>query len=61
MTPKIITAAERGARRSQWKGLGDVVASMTKAVGIRPCGGCQKRQASLNKLVPFKHVDPKGK
>ena len=36
------------------KGLGDVVASMTKAIGIKPCAGCAKRQAALNRLVPFK-------
>jgi hypothetical protein len=35
------------------RGLGDVVAAVTSAVGIRPCGGCKKRQESLNKLVPF--------
>ena len=33
-------------------GLGDVVASSTKAVGIKPCGSCQKRQAALNKATP---------
>jgi hypothetical protein len=40
------------------RGLGDVVAAVTKAVGIRPCGGCAKRQAALNKLVPFKGASP---
>ena len=35
------------------RGLGDVVAAVTSAVGIRPCGGCKKRQEALNKLVPF--------
>jgi hypothetical protein len=29
-------------------GLGDVVAAVTKAVGIKPCGGCKERQAALN-------------
>ena len=33
-------------------GLGDVVASATKAVGVKPCGGCAKRQAALNKATP---------
>lgn len=28
--------------------LGDKVAAATKAVGIRPCGGCRKRQRRLN-------------
>lgn len=33
-------------------GIGDVVAGATKAVGIKPCGSCQKRQAALNKATP---------
>jgi len=34
-------------------GLGDVVAAATKAVGIKPCGSCQQRRETLNKLLPF--------
>lgn len=33
-------------------GLGDVVAGATKAVGVKPCGGCKKRQAALNRATP---------
>lgn len=33
-------------------GLGDVVASATKAVGMQPCGKCRKRQAKLNAATP---------
>jgi hypothetical protein len=29
-------------------GLGDMVAAVTKAVGVKPCGGCKERQAWLN-------------
>jgi len=36
------------------RGLGDTIAKVTKAVGIKPCGGCKARQAKLNKLVPYK-------
>jgi hypothetical protein len=36
------------------RGLGDTIARVTKALGIKPCGGCQKRQEALNKLVPYK-------
>ena len=36
-----------------FRGLGDVVAAITRAVRIPSCGGCKKRQAALNKLVPF--------
>tara|TARA_R110000824_G_scaffold222128_2_gene409500 strand:+ start:146 stop:523 length:378 start_codon:yes stop_codon:yes gene_type:complete len=36
------------------RGLGDTVAKMTKAVGVKPCGKCKKRQAALNKMFPYK-------
>ena len=35
-------------------GAGDLIARATSAVGIKPCGGCKKRQQKLNKLVPFR-------
>ena len=35
-------------------GLGDTIAKMTKAVGVKPCGGCKKRQEILNKAVPYR-------
>ena len=35
------------------RGLGDTIAKATKAVGIKPCGGCRKRQEALNRLVPY--------
>jgi len=34
-------------------GLGDVVKRMTYAVGIRPCGGCEQRAATLNSWLVF--------
>ena len=34
-------------------GLGDVVKRATYAVGIRPCGGCQRRAAALNRWLIF--------
>jgi hypothetical protein len=34
-------------------GLGDVVKRMTYAVGIKPCGGCDRRAALLNRWVAF--------
>lgn len=57
--PKLITRAEREARRM--RGLGDVVAAMTKAVGVKPCAPCKKRQEILNNLVPFRKVDQSPK
>jgi hypothetical protein len=41
------------------RGLGDAIARATSAVGIKPCGGCKKRQEVLNDLVPFK-TPPEG-
>jgi len=41
-------------KRAELRGLGDVVAAVTKAVGIPACGPCQARQARLNAMVPFK-------
>jgi hypothetical protein len=37
----------------QETGLGDVIARATHAVGIRPCGGCARRAASLNRWLQF--------
>lgn len=33
-------------------GLGDLVADATKAVGIKPCAGCEERRKKLNRAVP---------
>ena len=38
------------------KGLGDTVAKAIHFVGLapaKPCNACQKRQETLNKLVPY--------
>lgn len=43
------------ARKS--KGLGDTIAKVTSAVGIKPCGGCKKRQEKLNKIFPYENKD----
>ena len=36
---------------AQEMGLGDLVAAVTKALGIRPCEPCEKRRAVFN-MVP---------
>jgi hypothetical protein len=41
-------SAPKGVKEK--KGLGDVIAAMTNAVGIKPCKGCKRRQAFLNKI-----------
>ena len=53
MNAKIITREERADRKAKWRGLGDVIASATRVIGIIPCGGCKRRQATLNRWVPF--------
>jgi hypothetical protein len=34
-------------------GLGDVIKRATSYVGIRPCGGCERRAAVLNRWLAF--------
>jgi len=34
-------------------GLGDAIKRVTYAIGIKPCGGCEKRAASLNRWMHF--------
>lgn len=40
-------------RRGTALGAGDVIKQMTNAVGIKPCGGCQRRAAILNGRIVF--------
>ena len=37
------------------KGLGDIIANVTDALGIPKCKNCEKRQSKLNDLFPFKN------
>ena len=34
-------------------GLGDVIKRATYAVGLKPCGGCERRAATLNRWISF--------
>ena len=34
-------------------GLGDVIKRATSSVGIKPCGGCARRAAALNRWLVF--------
>jgi len=34
-------------------GLGDVVKRVTYAIGMKPCGGCERRAAALNRWMVF--------
>jgi pyruvate/2-oxoglutarate dehydrogenase complex dihydrolipoamide acyltransferase (E2) component len=42
-----------GFVKSQPMGLGTVLKHFTSAVGIKPCAGCDKRAAALNRRVVF--------
>lgn len=42
----------RNTLKRRSRGLGDRVAKVTQAVGIKPCGGCKGRQAKLNHYFP---------
>lgn len=39
-------------------GLGDVVKQATSVAGIRPCSGCQRRAAAMNRWLVF---SPRGR
>lgn len=34
-------------------GLGDVIKRATSSMGIKPCGGCHRRAATLNRWLVF--------
>jgi hypothetical protein len=34
-------------------GLGDVIRRGTYAMGIKPCGGCERRAAAMNRWMVF--------
>ena len=40
-------------------GLGDVIKRATSTLGIRPCGGCERRAAALNRWLAFTDRRPK--
>lgn len=43
-----------GGKPKPMAGLGDVIATVTSAVGITPCAKCKKRQAKLNAAFPIR-------
>jgi hypothetical protein len=40
-----------GFIRDEEVGLGDLVKRLTYAIGVRPCGSCEKRAAALNRWM----------
>lgn len=47
-----------GLVRDKDVGLGDVITKASSVMGIRPCGGCGRRAAALNRLVVFGRSRP---
>ena len=41
-------------------GLGDLIKRMTSAVGIKPCVGCERRAATLNRWLVFSGIGDSG-
>jgi len=42
------------AESSGSRGLGDTIAKITGAVGIKTCGKCEERRKKLNKIFPYR-------
>ncbi len=42
-----------GFVRDEDIGLGDAIKRITYALGIRPCGGCERRAAGLDSFLVF--------
>jgi hypothetical protein len=42
-----------GFVRDEEIGLGDAVKRVTYAMGVRPCGGCERRAATMNRWMTF--------
>lgn len=46
------TVEREGEAPSSEPGVGTVIATVTTAAGVKPCGGCKRRQAQLDKATP---------
>ncbi len=60
--PKISAAVNQGSayriripgfKSAEEVGLGDVIKHATSYLGMKPCGGCMERAATLNRWVAF--------
>jgi hypothetical protein len=52
MGPETATVEREGAPVPAEPGIGTVVAKVTSAAGVKPCGGCKKRKEALDKATP---------
>ena len=41
-------------------GLGDLIRRATSAFAVRPCGGCERRAAALNRWLVFTSQEMRG-
>lgn len=48
-SPAIVTEEVKKAAESRGMLVGDVIASMTKMIGVQPCAACEARREWLNK------------
>lgn len=65
-----LSPVQRLVEKSRLKGMGDVVAVVAKPIAravdavagtkLAQCGGCAKRQESLNRAMPFELVKPRS-
>lgn len=46
------TVEREGKALAPEPGVGTVIAKVTTAAGVKPCGGCKRRQAQLDKATP---------
>lgn len=51
-TNKVENKDTKKVTPTKTKGLGDVIANITKAIGIEPCDACERRREQFNKWFP---------
>lgn len=54
MVSRLFGGGKKRKKGKRYRGFGDVVKAGTSAVGIQQCDACKRRQAWLNRKVPFK-------
>jgi hypothetical protein len=52
-TPRAIRVRLQGFLIEKEIGLGDAINRATYAIGIKPCGACERRSAALNQWMRF--------
>ena len=49
----MVAEKKRVSQSEKSRGFGDSIAKLTKLFGIEPCGGCDQRRQTLNRLFPY--------